>query len=100
MQIQARIICNIVTQNHYRHEILHGILYQLFEQGYSWSGDYYIRNVNLPTKANEKMRVSSLPTTNNSDLLGIQLNEAAEVSGDEVRGVSIALSSGDVATGE
>ena len=46
------------------------------------------------------MRVSSLQTTNNSDLLGFQLDEAAEVSGDEVCGVSLALYSGDVATGE
>ena len=51
-------------------------------------------------KPNEKMRVSPLQTTSNSDLLGFQLNEAAEVSRDEVGGVSVALSSGDVATGE
>ena len=43
------------------------------------------------------MRVSSLPNTTNSGLLGFQLNEAAEVSRDEVGG---ALSSGDVAAGE
>ena len=51
-------------------------------------------------KQNEKMRVSSFPTTTNSDLVGFQLNEAAEVSRDEVGGVYFALSSGDVATGE
>ena len=46
------------------------------------------------------MRVSSLSTTTNSDLAGFQLNEAAEVSRDELVGVSFVLSSGDVATGE